>query len=337
MEKVILGVHGLGNKPPKQLIEDWWATAIYEGLGRIGYKGRTPKFEMVYWADILYDKPLDPNETDVNSPYYLDEPYVKASKDFPLVNRSLRIAINEFISSQLNRFFLNKDYSLNYRNVVNNLVKEYLRDFDVYFKKECTPEDSEDCRVKEIINQRLRDAINKYHDHEIILIGHSMGSVITFDVLNFELPPKSVHTYITMGAPLGLPVVLSKIAAEQRLRPNDDRIMNSPDAIKNNWYNFSDLLDLVSFNFQLNDDFSPNKDGIMVEDFIISNDYEVEGERNPHKSFGYLRAKEFSETLKKLIVADQTLENSRLDDMSINMAKNVWNSIKKPLRVDKDT
>lgn len=329
MEKVILGVHGLGNKPPKELIEGWWATAIHEGFGRIGYKGRVPKFEMVYWADVLYDRPLDPNETDVESPYYLDEPYVKSSKKFPLVNRNLRISINDFISRQLNKIFLNNDYSLNYQNIVNNLVKEYLRDFDVYFKKECTPEDSEECLAKEIINKRLRDAINKYHDHEIILVGHSMGSVITFDVLNFELPPQSVHTYVTIGAPLGLPVVLSKIAAEQRLRSDDDLIMNSPDSIKENWYNFSDLLDMVSFNFELNDDFSENKYGVTVQDFIISNDYEVNGDRNPHKSFGYLRAKEFSETLLDLFKMSEDKTGNKLDDMGILVAKEIWGALKK--------
>ncbi len=335
METVILGVHGLGNKPPKELIQGWWETAIHEGFGRIGYQGRTPKFEMVYWADVLYDRPLDPNEKDIESPYFLDEPYVKSSREFPLVNKGLRILINDFISKQLNRIFLNKDYTLNYKAVANNLVREYLRDFDVYFKKECTPDNSEECLAKEIINTRVRDAIQKYRDHEIILIGHSMGSVITFDVLNFELPPQSVHTYITIGAPLGLPVVLNKIAIEQRLRPDDDRIMNAPRSIKSKWYNFSDLLDIVSFNFKLNDDFSANEYGVNVEDFIISNDYEVNGNRNPHKSFGYLRAQEFSQIIKEIISNDFSRSDARLGDIGINMAKNMWDTIKKPLKLKK--
>ena len=32
MASVIIGTHGLANKPEKQLLSDWWETAIKEGL-----------------------------------------------------------------------------------------------------------------------------------------------------------------------------------------------------------------------------------------------------------------------------------------------------------------
>lgn len=335
MEQVIIGVHGLGNKPPKAILEEWWRLALYEGLHRINHKGKIPKFEMVYWADVMYDSPLDTTGEDPKSPYFLREPYQKAQKEFPLIDKGLRIMINNFITNQLKRIFLNDDYSLNYKSIATRLVREYLRDFDVYFKKECSPENSHECLAKQIINDRLKNALHKYKDHEIILVGHSMGAVIAFDVLNFEMPAQSVHTYITIGAPLGLPLVLNKVGIEQKLRPGDDRIMNAPESIIRHWFNFSDLLDLVSFNFRLNDDFTASSYGVMVEDFIINNDYEVNGKRNPHKSFGYLRAKEFSKTLKKLIDAGNVSEGSSLSDIGKKLAKEVWDNLKKPLRMAK--
>ena len=55
--------------------------AMIEGLKKNKFKTDLPKHEMVYWADILYDKPLNQFEKDKESPYYLDEIYAKPSKD----------------------------------------------------------------------------------------------------------------------------------------------------------------------------------------------------------------------------------------------------------------
>jgi len=32
MANIIIGIHGLGNKPPKPLLEHWWKLAMIEGL-----------------------------------------------------------------------------------------------------------------------------------------------------------------------------------------------------------------------------------------------------------------------------------------------------------------
>lgn len=37
--------------------------------------------------------------------------------------------------------------------------------------------------------------------------------------------------------------------------------------------------------------------GVVPTDIIIENDYEYNGEKNPHKSFGYLRAKEVAKLI----------------------------------------
>jgi len=59
MRKVIIGIHGLGNKPPKYLLQRWWKDAMIEGLNSSDIQQSLPKFELVYWADILYEKPLN--------------------------------------------------------------------------------------------------------------------------------------------------------------------------------------------------------------------------------------------------------------------------------------
>ncbi len=52
MKKMIIGIHGLGNKPDATLLHDWWLNAIHEGLGRISKPRENIPFKMVYWADI---------------------------------------------------------------------------------------------------------------------------------------------------------------------------------------------------------------------------------------------------------------------------------------------
>ena len=52
MAKVIIGRHGLANKPKKQVLSDWWEDAIKEGLSvNCGISNPGFQFIMVYWAD----------------------------------------------------------------------------------------------------------------------------------------------------------------------------------------------------------------------------------------------------------------------------------------------
>lgn len=57
MAKVIIGIHGLGNKPPGQLLEKWWKMSMIEGLKLNGHNKRLPRFELVYWADVIHSSP----------------------------------------------------------------------------------------------------------------------------------------------------------------------------------------------------------------------------------------------------------------------------------------
>ena len=43
-----------------------------------------------------------------------------------------------------------------------------------------------------------------------MLIAHSMGSIIGFDVLTFLATDIKINTFITIGSPLGLPVIIKQ-------------------------------------------------------------------------------------------------------------------------------
>ncbi len=305
MANVIIGIHGLGNKPPKRILEKWWELAMKEGLRSNNYKPVLPKFELVYWADIMYDQTQSLSEKDESSPRFFRERYVEAPEDFPSENHNTRKKIVDFLGQQLNRIFLNKDLSLNYSFIADAIVSNYFKDLEIYYKDDCTDEDDRLCKTKDLIKDRLIHVLEKYKSDQIMLISHSMGSIVAFDVLNFHSLDIPIHTFITIGSPLGLPVVISKIAAEQRQELPVESNMPAPPTIFKNWYNFSDIIDKVAMNYKLADDFSENKNGVVPVDFLVVNNYEIVGKRNPHKSYGYLRTPEFSNVLHEFIETER--------------------------------
>ena len=62
-----------------------------------------------------------------------------------------------------------------------------------------------------------------------------------------------------------------------------------------------DPLDKVAFDYNLADDFTANSHGVKPFDHLVVNDYVKDDEANPHKSYGYLRAKEFSLLLSEFL------------------------------------
>ena len=305
MANVIIGIHGLGNKPPKPLLEHWWKLSMIEGLKASDYSQILPKFELVYWADIIYNRPLSKSEKDMNSPYYLDEKYIKALKYFPLENYYARRRLIDFIGRQINRIFLNEDFSLNYSFITDAILNRYFKDLEIYYMEDYTGGRGKKYMVKDLIRERLLRKLEEHRNDDIMLISHSMGSIIAFDVLTFIAPHIKINTFITIGSPLGLPVVISKIAAEHKRRLDGENHMLTPPSVYKSWYNFSDILDKIAFNYKLADDFSENSLGIKPVDFMVVNNYEINGVRNPHKSFGYLRTPEFSKVLNEFILAER--------------------------------
>jgi len=76
MAKIIIGIHGLGNKPPQEILYSWWEKSIQEGLSSAGIKRKLCPFELVYWAGHIYPEPLQPAEKNPESQKYITDPYI---------------------------------------------------------------------------------------------------------------------------------------------------------------------------------------------------------------------------------------------------------------------
>ncbi len=293
MTKIVLGIHGLGNKPPRETLEFWWKAAIREGLRNRAYFHPLLKFELIYWADILHPQPLDPREEDEENILFLREPYVPAD-DFG--HREIdyhRKRWLDFIEKQMDRLLLKEDMSINFPLLTEAVLNRYFHDLEIYFHdQDDKPFSKAANRAKEYIRQRVAGVLQRHKGKEILLIAHSMGSIITYDVLTQLVPDVEIDTLITIGSPLGLPVVMSKLFAEHREQMQALKKPASPENIHKRWYNLSDLEDLVAINYNLADDYHPNSRGVRAQDMIVNNNYHANGERNPHKSYGYLRTPE---------------------------------------------
>ena len=297
MSKVIIGIHGLGNKPPRATLESWWKTSMMEGLKKLGKDVEIPHFELVYWADILYEKPLDENVVEKDDPYFLDEKYTPGLADFKPEENSLRQKVLDFIEEQLDKLFLNEDLTVNYSGLTDMVIHRYFKDLESYYAEECLDEENEKCMARKLIRERLVATLKKYEGDEIMLISHSMGTIIAYDVLTFLLPDHEIHTFITMGSPLGFPVVQGKIAAEWQSKRLVPPKLKTPPGVRKHWYNFADLKDRIALIYDLSENFQANYHGVVAEDFVVLNDYQSINVHNPHKSYGYLRTLEFAHAL----------------------------------------
>ena len=297
MGNVIIGIHGLGNKPRKETLENWWRLAMQEGLDRYGRPCELPHFELVYWADLLFDWPLDETVDDPDDPYYLKERYVTGGGEAEPEDHRLRRKILDFVEEQLDKLLLNPDMSINYEGLTDRLLRHYFRELEIYYSRECNDQHNIRCTARTLIRGRLVEVLQKYAGDTILLIGHSMGSIIAYDVLTFLVPELSIHTFVTIGSPLGFPVVQGKIAAEWLANGMRMEKLKTPSGIRKNWYNQTDLKDKVALVYDLRANYKPNRRWIRPRDQIVYNDYQIAGEANHHKSFGYLRTREFVDVL----------------------------------------
>ena len=301
MSKIIIAIHGLGNKPPEDILKKWWEMAIFEGLKHIGHFRLFLKFEFVYWTDILHTDPLDPQIKDKDDPLYLDEPYTPAKIFKKSKPNKIRKKILDYLNNQLDKLFLKDDMTIHFEGVSDLIIHHYFRDLEIYFSSEI----ESNRLAKDVIQQKLVRILKKHRRKKILLIAHSMGSIIAYDVLTHVLPKSQIHTFVTIGSPLGMPIVISKIVTEQKKKLIKSKKVRTPENVTHYWYNFSDLEDKTAIDYDLAGDYDENSKHIKVIDKLVHNNYEYDGKENPHKSFGYLRAPEFSKVIYDFLYEDK--------------------------------
>ncbi|MCF7824692.1 MAG: lipase family protein [Candidatus Marinimicrobia bacterium] len=303
MKKMIIGIHGLGNKPPANILKDWWLRAMREGLTRLNFDTKEIPFELVFWADILHPELLDTEISDKHQPGYVEEPYVPGSTTGDPLRESLRAKLFKYVDKQLDSIFLDEDMTLNLAGVTDVIIRKYFGDLGAYFQDDCVSLTNQDCSARKHIQDRLLTVLKKYSGYDILLVGHSMGSIVAFDILSRYADELKINTFVTIGSPLGLPFIMGRELARQRSQNPDLKRPMVPESIQKQWINLADIEDKVAMDHALNDDYLKNQKGVGIEDHAVYNDYAIDGKRNPHKSFGYLRTPEFSGILEGFLTS----------------------------------
>ena len=311
MSKVIVGIHGLANKPEKDELAKWWEWSIREGLNKNCQNAEAEfRFEIVYWADLLYKNQQHDDNSFSFDALYNDQPYTEAGPD-PLERHDDNIldtvmagalgAVGATVDMLKERFEMNK--------LADWVLGKVLKDLAFYYDENrkigdrSTPPQSEHAR--KVLMDELRNALLPLKGEEIMLIAHSMGTIIAYDVLRDigrEDPGFEIAHFVTIGSPLGLPHVKGKIIEERDYDGQGRERVRTPSIVSERWVNYADRKDPVALDVHLRDDYSRNKKGIRVEDDLVINGYlSLSDEPNHHKSYGYLRTPELSEHIRDFL------------------------------------
>ncbi len=277
-DSIIIGIHGLLNKPEKEVLEKWWMEAIAEGMTRNCATHLDSPFELAYWANIQYPNPIPEGE--------LSERYEKAQGVGPLrrCDPNTFDKIRAFTQKWGGRLLDKEKELFGLGSNVEKLLGISVKDLKEYY-------DSPDKR--KLMRARLNELLKQHSEKRIVLIAHSMGSIIAYDALrevdNAEM--QNIEHFITIGSPLGLPLVTQKIRKEFNGKKTPEKVVR--------WTNIADPTDKVAIDCNLSDEYEiANASGVKVTDILVHNDYvNHEGEANSHKSYGYLRTPELSELI----------------------------------------
>ena len=304
MDKTIIGIHGLANKPHRETLEEWWRQSIEEGL-QINCKLKKPQFsfKMVYWADLLYKNRQHRDRFFSFDALYNKEPYVSAKKgalkqykdSWRDDLRAGALNIAGFAIDKLKQQFGMDQFS-------DWVLGKKLKDLAFYYddKRKIKNRNKKPEQARKVLQAELNNALVEEKEHVIMLIAHSMGTIIAYDVLrNLGRTKQGVEVshLVTIGSPLGLPLVKAKIIQDRKYSPQ----VRTPSIVTKSWINYADRKDPVAIDIHLRDDYSANDKGIRVEDNIVMNDYSINKKSNPHKSYGYLRTPELSKHVKEFL------------------------------------
>jgi hypothetical protein len=283
-------IHGISNKPPEEELHKIWLRALAantlgnkDGLD-ISSEGITSS--MVYWADILYEKPMEQSSAEEES--------LSATRNFESTEavagyeeRDPDMSWREYLSGAEKKLVESFAAKLSFDVLLNDeytpreidksleriplpwfikrrIMKQFLRDVHHYlFNYRFSPREGSTFDVQPEIRQRtikaLEDGSKKEPPH--IVVSHSMGTIIAYDCLQRVKECPVIDGLLTIGSPLGIDEVQDKFA------PEWTRENGFPGKLKGAWINVYDTLDPVTgFDGDISNDFK--KDGNELIEII---------------------------------------------------------------------
>lgn len=280
--KKIIFVPGMNPKPePSQHRKMLWRSML-EGIRRSDpemvdeIRTASESFELIPWNYLYYQR-----ETDFSR----DLPWIDA-----LINKhgptAEDIVDAQTMQRRLAKFLFDLGDMFPFLiPLFPKIVRDITNDLRRYFRNQ----NNIACDVRELLKAQLRPLLAE--DARILLIGHSLGSVIAYDTLwelsRLEQLPGRVDLFLTLGSPLGLNYVQRRLLGKDR-----EGEESYPGNIRR-WVNISSVGDITALDREFRKDFSRMMEfGIIdsIEDHseAIYNFFRSDAGLNVHRSYGYL-------------------------------------------------
>ncbi len=302
MDRIIIGIHGLNNKPSLSILKKWWKLALLQGLKESWQPCIDFRFDLLYWADLLYPRPLDPLINHPENPLFVRHPYKKVPPAIHVNNEPFRRFTLDSVEKMSEKFFQSKLFHQNLSDISDKFIHHRFQDLYRYFHNETGIHDAKHKSVRDVILDRFYQLLHRYRHKKIMIIAHSMGSIIAYDALS-RMNHKTIDLLLTAGSPLGQPNIINKLSGEDSAYTAG----RTPECVQR-WVNLSDIHDVIAMNYALKDDFAPNSRRVSPEDRVVKNAYEWEREPNAHNVYGYLQTPECAQVVDEFL----KYERSRL-------------------------
>lgn len=270
-------IHGIGNKIERGLLERAWVDSLRDGGGPDLW-GTDVTTSMCYWADVLYETPLPDTaatteageEADVMTAEDIKEPWfqeLSAAEQEQVLELAAEVGAISWLADQDDGPDLDEgDRDSDAGRALDpdsatsgkvteferiplpgplkrRLMRAFLRDVHHYlWDVNYSPRPGESYHVRSEVRRRALDALTAAEDVSgpHVLVGHSLGSVIAYDILQNVDGAPTVDGLVTVGSPLGLDEV------QDRLDPGWSRWDGFPsERLTGRWVNVFDRLDPV--------------------------------------------------------------------------------------------
>jgi len=296
----VVFVHGLAKKPPPEKLDEIWRWGLERSNAPAPFDGKNPGINLDtkgvpavfnYYADVFYAMDY---ETAFDSYYESEGNAVVKEENLKAVAGDLATPMpaNPEESSFLREFERKMQMAptpeepadledapaaqeaaqLEIASWLPRPVKEAIikkAAMEAYYflfdKEYVRPKDGEKFKVREELRNRLLAKLREasQQGEKLVLVAHSMGTMVAYDVLRNcpDCPP--VDTLFTLGSPLGVTEVQEQLVAKDK-----DRVDFPP--LLGRWINVYDPLDPVCGVDPRFNDYAPFE-GRAVEDVKESN------------------------------------------------------------------
>ena len=277
---LVLYVPGLLPKPEPRTHRDALFRCLLAGIRRIDEKvaldiaSNLHCFDVVSWTFDFYGEHRDIGIDRDAIEDVIRQPEPTARDLAEAVHWRRRLARWMFSAADLMPFLI--------PHVADERIELHLRDLRRYLRNRNDIAD----HTRQMLKMPLRAAAEA--QRPVLLIGHSMGSVIAWDSL-WEMSRRDgddvrIDTLLTMGSPLGQRYIQKRLQGfaeqgEQRYPKGVGR-----------WINLSAVGDLTSVDPYLANDFRAMVElGLVssIEDHRVNNWFRLDGVLNAHAEYGY--------------------------------------------------